>query len=71
VADRETTDGAVFRREGEHFLPGPNAISPWGADRLHGGPVLGLLARAVERAESSADRVLARLQVRLANRLPR
>jgi hypothetical protein len=39
---------AVFEREGELFIPTAHAVGPWGADRLHGGPVLGLLARGVE-----------------------
>lgn len=45
---------AVFVRDGEAFLPTAHASSPWGADRLHGGPTLGLLTRAVE-SELDAD----------------
>jgi hypothetical protein len=41
---------AVWERDGELFLPTEHAVGPWAADRLHGGPVLGLLARGVEAA---------------------
>jgi hypothetical protein len=59
----QTMDGArcVFRKEGDSFVPTEDALSPWGSDRLHGGPVLGLLARACESAIPDPDFVLARL----------
>jgi len=63
-------DQAVFARDGERFLPGPYAIGPWAADRLHGGPVLGLIARAVEAAEPDPELVLARLTVDLFRPVP-
>ena len=53
---------AVFERSGELFVPTPNATGPWGADRLHGGPVLGLLTRALEAA-ADPQLVCARLTV--------
>jgi len=60
------SESAVFRREGECFVLGRDAAGPRGADRLHGGPVLGLIARAIEGAESDPDLVTARP---LANRM--
>jgi hypothetical protein len=61
---------AVFTRDGERFVPGPCAIGPWAADRLHGGPVLGLIARAVEAAEPDPELVLGRLTVDLFRSVP-
>ncbi|HMI90679.1 MAG TPA: thioesterase family protein [Polyangiales bacterium] len=61
---------AVFTRDGDRFVPGPYAVGPWAADRLHGGPVLGLIARAVEAAEPDPALVLARLTVDLFRSVP-
>lgn len=36
----------VFEAVGDAWVPTEAAVSPWGTDRLHGGPVLGLLAHA-------------------------
>jgi acyl-CoA thioesterase len=41
---------AIFRLDGTRFLPEPDSCGPWGTDRMHGGPVFGLIARAVEAA---------------------
>src|SRR5438105_1830632 len=38
----------IFRRQGTLLLPEPDACGPWSADRMHGGPVFGLIALAVE-----------------------
>lgn len=40
---------ALFSRDAHLFIPGTASLSPWGSDRLHGGPVLGLLAHLVEQ----------------------
>lgn len=56
-------DEAVFERDGERFSPGRFAIGPWASDRLHGGPMLGLIARAVEAASPDPAFVLARLSL--------
>lgn len=65
---------ALFRRDGERFLPGPSAASPWGTTVLHGGPVAGLLAYALERfhRHSGADPALrpARLTIDLFRAVP-
>jgi hypothetical protein len=64
------TDEAVFERDGERFVPGRHSIGPWAHDRLHGGPVQGLIARAVEQAEPDPELVLARLSVDLFRPVP-
>lgn len=61
---------AVFQSDGGRFLPTPLAVGPWGSDRLHGGPVLGLLARAIERVSEDPQLVLARLTVDLFRAVP-
>jgi Thioesterase-like superfamily len=61
---------AVFQPEGERFLPTALAVGPWGPDRLHGGPVLGLLVRAIERIVDDPQLVLARLTVDLFRAVP-
>ena len=50
-------------------MPTANATGPWAADRLHGGPVLGLLARAVEAAVDP-QLVCARLTVDMFRPVP-
>jgi hypothetical protein len=63
-------DEAVFERDGERFVPGRHAIGPWARDRLHGGPVLGLITRAIEQAEPDPELVLARFTVDLFRPVP-
>ena len=62
--------GAIFTLDDVHFMPGPDATGPWGADRLHGGPVFGLLARAVEIAAPDPELVVARLSFDLFRPVP-
>lgn len=61
---------AVFERKGELFVPTAHAVGPWGADRLHGGPVLGLLARGVEGAVADPGLRIARLTFDLFRPVP-
>ena len=64
------TQDAVFRRDGALFVPGPYAAGPWAADRLHGGPVFGLLTRAVEEAAADPGWIGARLTFDLFRAVP-
>lgn len=61
---------AVFRRDGDHFIPTRLAASAWGESVLHGGPPCGLLARAIERAAPAPGLHLARLTVDLFRAVP-
>ena len=61
---------AIFRREGERFVPSAYASGPWGADRLHGGPVIGLIARAIEAEAADPELVVTRLTVDLFRPVP-
>lgn len=64
------SDEAVFVRDGDRFVPGRHAIGPWAHDRLHGGPVQGLLVRAIVQTEPDPGLVLARLSVDLFRPVP-
>ncbi len=61
---------AIFSLDDVSFTPGPDATGPWGADRLHGGPVFGLLARAVEIAAPDPELIVARLSFDLFRPVP-
>jgi len=45
----------LFQRDGDLYLPTPASGSPWGPEQLHGGPVVGLMAHAVEQASDNND----------------
>jgi hypothetical protein len=64
------TQDAVFRRDGALFVPSVYASGPWAADRLHGGPVFGLLTRAVEQAAADPALIGARLTFDLFRAVP-
>lgn len=61
---------AVFRRDGDRFIPTRLAASAWGESVLHGGPPCGLLARAIELAAPAPGLHLARLTVDLFRAVP-
>jgi acyl-CoA thioesterase len=67
---RRMSTAAVFHPDGERFLPGPHASGPWGADRMHGGPVFGLMTRAVERAAPDPELIVSRLSFDLFRPVP-
>ncbi len=61
---------AVFRRDGDRFIPTRHAASPWGSEVLHGGPPSGLLARAIEQAVSAPELQVVRLTIDLFRAVP-
>lgn len=61
---------ALFLRDGELYVPTPECGSPWSPRQLHGGPVVGLMAHAVEQAPDNAGLHLARLTVDLLRPAP-
>lgn len=63
-------DETLFRPAGELFLPTESAGNPWG-ELTGGGPVAGLVARAVQRELADPDLLLARLTVDLHRPIPR
>ena len=40
---------AIYQRDGDHLVPTRLARGPWHVDSQHGGPMQGLLARAIEQ----------------------
>ncbi|MBK1874546.1 thioesterase family protein [Marinobacter sp. 1-3A] len=61
---------ALFRREGDFFVPTPSSRGPWSRHHLHGGPVVGLMAHAMEHASDNASLNLTRLTVDLLRPAP-
>ncbi|WP_298447048.1 thioesterase family protein [uncultured Marinobacter sp.] len=61
---------ALFRREGDFYIPTPSSRGPWSPQHLHGGPVVGLMAHAMEHASDNASLNLARLTVDLLRPAP-
>ncbi|MEO1903359.1 MAG: thioesterase family protein [Alcanivorax sp.] len=64
------TENALFRREGDVYLPGENAGGPWSPDFLHGGAPAGLLATVLEPAGTDGGLRLARFTVDLLRPVP-
>lgn len=61
---------AIFRRDGEHFIPTEFAGSPWYRGYVHGGPPAGLLARCIEQHVGDSEFQLVRLTVDLYRAVP-
>lgn len=61
---------ALFQRDGELYVPTAACGSPWSPHQLHGGPVVGLMAHAVEQASDNTGLHLARLTVDLLRPAP-
>ena len=61
---------SLFRTEGEFFVPNEASGNPWG-ELTGGGPVAGLIARAIEAANDDPDLFVARLTVDLMRPVPR
>ena len=61
---------AIFRREGALLVPSLFAQGPWNPEHLHGGPICGVLARAIESCESPAPMRVARMTVEMTRAVP-
>lgn len=59
---------ALYRFDGDRYMPGPLTEGPWSADAQHGGPVSALLAGGVE--DASGDTQVVRLTVELLRPVP-
>jgi hypothetical protein len=60
----------IFRLEGGQLVPGPNSCGPWSHERMHGGPVFGLIVRAVEAAAPDPELVPCRFTFDLSRAVP-
>lgn len=63
-------DRALFERDGDLLVPGPLCRGPWYPDTQHGGPMLGLLARAVEALPAERPVQVVRLTADLMRAAP-
>jgi len=61
---------AIFKRDGDLFVPTPFAGSPWTDGAIHGGPPAGLLARCIEAYIGDPEMQLVRLTVDLFRAVP-
>lgn len=53
TAQENAAVDALYERDGERFVPTRLARGPWHRDSQHGGPMQGLLARAIEEHPAS------------------
>lgn len=60
----------LFDFDGSRYHPTEAALSPWGSDRLHGGPLLGLLAHAARQQLADPGFILSRFTADLFARVP-
>lgn len=67
---QETEHRSLYRHDGDRFVPTEDAGNPWG-ELTGGGPVAGLLARAIENTLDDPDLFVARLTVDLLRPVPR
>lgn len=61
---------AIFLRDAERLVPQVLAQGPWNPHHLHGGPVCGVLARAIEACESPVPMRVARMTVEMTRAVP-
>ncbi|WP_277676246.1 thioesterase family protein [Saccharopolyspora rectivirgula] len=61
---------SLFTQDGDRFVPTSAAGNPWG-EFTGGGPIAGLVARAVETAVDDPDLLVTRLTVDLVRPVPR
>lgn len=65
IPDPSGDPAAIFRREGAQLVPSLLAQGPWNPEHLHGGPICGALASAIERCESPVPMRVVRLSVEM------
>ena len=68
--DPSREPAAIFRRVGEHLVPSLLAQGPWNPDHLHGGPICGVLARAIESCASPVPMRVVRMTVEMSRAVP-
>ncbi len=68
--DPTAEPAAIFLREGERLVPSLFAQGPWNPDHLHGGPICGGLARAIEACESPVPMRVVRMTVEMTRAVP-
>ena len=61
---------ALFRREGDLYLPTALTEGPWSPEAQHGGPPAALLAGAIEKSPAETDVLVARVTIELLRPVP-
>jgi len=61
---------AIYRVDGDRFVPGLESRATWYEEAQHGGPVAALLAREIEQVEVEAPMLITRLTVDLMRPVP-
>lgn len=61
---------ALYKREGDEFVPSLLTAGPWSPDAQHGGAPAALLAGAIDRVPSDSEMLLARITVDLLRPVP-
>jgi hypothetical protein len=61
---------ALFRPDGDRWIPDALTRGPWSPDAMHGGPVAALLARAAERVDAPGPMHPGRLTIELLRAVP-
>ncbi|WP_290650736.1 thioesterase family protein [Aquisalimonas sp.] len=61
---------ALFLCDQDRYIPTNRSLGPWSLEYLHGGPVVGLMAHAMQNALGPTDLRLARLTVDLLRPVP-
>ncbi len=69
-SDASRAPAAILRRDGDHLVPTLYAQGPWHPKHLHGGPICGVLGRAVEACASPVPMRVARLTVEMTRAVP-
>jgi hypothetical protein len=61
---------AILRADGDRLVPSILAQGPWNPHHLHGGPICGALARAIEACPSPVPMRVARMTVEMTRAVP-
>jgi len=66
----EPLPAAILSRDGDRLVPSPLAQGPWHPGHMHGGPVCGVLGRAIEACASPVPMRVARMTVEMTRAVP-
>jgi hypothetical protein len=69
-SDPSAEPAAIFRREGDRLIPQLLAQGPWNPSHMHGGPICGVLARAIEACASPGPMRVVRMTVEMTRAVP-
>jgi hypothetical protein len=70
IPDPSSEPAALFRREGGELFPSIFTQGPWNPNHLHGGPICGVLARAIEACDCPVPMRVVRMTVEMTRAVP-